>query len=140
LTNNTASNIGGAIFNSSILDISRSNLQNNRASVSGGAIWNVGTLDLSNSSVDDNQATFEGGGIVNFADGTATVTNSALRRNFAENGGGIFNRGFLSLLSSQLAFNQADNGDDLFNAADGIVQIVDTTIAELLNQGNLNQN
>lgn len=129
LTNNTASNIGGAIFNSSILNISRSNLQNNFASVSGGAIWNVGTLDLSNSSVDDNQATFEGGGIVNFADGTATITSSAVRNNKANNGGGIFNSGFLTLLSSYLAFNQANNGDNLFNAADGIVETINTTIA-----------
>ena len=82
--------------------------------------------------MDDNRATFEGGGIVNFADGTATVTSSALRRNKAENSGGIFNSGFLTLLSSYLAFNKADKGDNLFNAADGIVEIVDTTIAENL--------
>jgi hypothetical protein len=110
-------NLGGGIWNSGTATVSNSTLENNSA-WAGGGISNVGpfsTLTVSNSIVCGNSANFGGGIFAN--NGTLTVSNSSMYRNFAvQGGGGIFNiGGTLTISNSSMDGNSATEGAGIYN-------------------------
>lgn len=114
ITGNSAM-FGGGIDNSEgstpgIINITASQLSDNTASQDGGAISNTtGTVTLDGSKVTRNTAS-RGGGIYN--DDSLSLTNTAVTRNSATPGpgGGIFNDGgTLSLTKSKVHGNKPDD-------------------------------
>ena len=81
---------GGGIVNmaAAILSVINSTISNNTADNKGGGIFNGGILSVINSTFSGNTATAAGGAIFDF--GTLTVTNSTISGNTAPTGGGIF--------------------------------------------------
>ncbi len=71
LTNGSATDFGGGIFNRGTLAMNNITLSGNSAGTSGGAIASDGTLTISNSALSGNTATNDGGGIDN-SGGTLT--------------------------------------------------------------------
>jgi len=133
---NSINGDGGAIFNSSILNITESVLSGNTAT-KGGAITNgrYATLTIKQSTLSGNSAAKDdfgnGGGIQN--DGTLTLINSTLSGNIAGGassvGGGITNgyEGTVNLFNSTLSGNSAFLGGGI--RTDGTVNITNTIIA-----------
>jgi CSLREA domain-containing protein len=125
VSGNTA-NIGGGIFNTSYLTLTNSTVSGNTAYWAGGGIYTV-SLDasLTNSTVSGNYAAGAygtgGGGIFNR--GTLTLTGSTVSGNTSRyfGGGGIFNRGTLTLTGSTVSENWAiiDDGGGILNAGSG---------------------
>jgi hypothetical protein len=99
LTNNTASNFGGGIYNGGTVTIRDSTLTNNTASaagVAGGGILNDAgsTLTLVNDTLSGNKAPNGDGGAVFNNHATLTSTNDTFSGNtISGKGGGIFNKG-----------------------------------------------
>jgi hypothetical protein len=109
---------GGGIYNSegSSATLVDSIVSNNRARYGyegpGGGILNRGSLTLVGSTVSDNEGATSGGGIYNSSTGTATIRRSTISDNFAyypysryTRGGGIDNRGTLTLINSTVSNN-----------------------------------
>jgi hypothetical protein len=120
LTGNSASNVGGGIWNSGTLTLSNCHLSGNHASRLGGGIANEGALTLTNSTLSSNSASQDGGAIENVVDaldnpGTVTLTNSTISGNSALAGGGIWNRGTLTLSNCTLSGNSAIDGGAIKN-------------------------
>lgn len=90
LTGGQATN-GGAVYNQGTLSVSFATLANNTASQAGGAIYNTSnsTVSVIVSTLSDNTAGGWGGAIAN--GGTITFTYSTVAGNAAPSGGGIFN-------------------------------------------------
>lgn len=77
----------------------------------GGGIYNdwCGTIAITNTTISSNQARL-GGGIYNASQGVITIINSTVAVNSAtEQGGGIYNSGEISILSSIVALNTGTN-------------------------------
>ena len=111
--NNTASNFGGGIYNDGggVLTVTSSAFAFNQAQVGGGGIFNNGgAMSVSTSAFAFNQAPGMGigGGIANEG-GMPTVSNSTFAFNQAQEGGGIFSDGVLSLNNSTVAYNTASS-------------------------------
>ena len=104
---NTASGLGGAIFNDSgTFTMTNSILSGNTALSVGGAIYNLnGTSTITSSTLSGNTATQGGGAIVN--NGTFTITNSTLSNNASEYGGAIINHATFTITNSILSGNTA---------------------------------
>ena len=100
---------GGAIQNDGELTLMNSTLSQNSASNSGGAIynaWNLGTMTISDTTVSENGAEVYGGGILN--DGTMHMSNSYVSGNRSSTfAGGISNGGTLQMISSEVRGNHA---------------------------------
>jgi hypothetical protein len=93
-------------------------------------ILNGGTLTLANITVSKNQ----GGGILNQESGNLTITDAAVSDNICAidcDGGGIFNRGTLTLVSSAVSGNAARGGGGGILAAGpgATTTIVNSTIS-----------
>jgi hypothetical protein len=100
--------LGGGISNRGSLDLVRSTVSGNRAYYGAGGIDNSGTATLARSTVSANTAKggFGGGGINNWETGILTVTNSTVSGNRAVYGGGLSNRGKLTIVSSTVTRNE----------------------------------
>jgi predicted outer membrane repeat protein len=111
----SGSDPGGAIFNSSTLNLVHTTISNSRTDNSsgapGGAIYNAGTLNITNSSFFNNYANNSGGAVYSDA-GTVTITNSVFNLNSALGGGGAVaaNTGTTTITNSSFASNNADFG------------------------------
>jgi hypothetical protein len=81
----------------STLIVRGSTLFDNTASDSGGAIYNSGATTVQQSTLSGNSATNDGGGIFNAASGTLTVKDSTVTNNTAPSGADIYNLGALTL-------------------------------------------
>ena len=127
-SNNSASNWGGAIFNTSTATITDSTFSNNSAKYSGGAIYNYvnGTVTITDSTFNNNSAGY-GGAIDNW--GTATITDSTFSNNTADYGGAIYNGGTATITDSTFNNNSADYGGAIYNYVDGTVTITDSTLS-----------
>ena len=81
------------------------------AHIHGGAIHNHGTLHVANSAINDSSATatgWGGGGITNAGGATATLENVTVARNeTALEGGGIENKGTMSITNATVTDNRA---------------------------------
>jgi hypothetical protein len=101
------------------------------AAADGSAIYNTGTLTLQNSTINNNGGSdpdSSGGAITNNG-GQATIANSTLLGNHADNGGAIFNSGTLTLQTSTLRANSGSVtglGGGLFNGG-GTATITNVT-------------
>ena len=94
--------------NDGVLSLVNSNVINNYSPRGGGGLHNDfgATLRLTNSTVSGNLAAFYGGGIRNR--GNLTVTNSTVSGNSAtQDGGGVISGGTLILLNSTISGNTA---------------------------------
>ena len=124
VVSNTAVNDGGGMeLRFGNLNIDGSHISNNQAGHWGGAIFNSGgTMTMTNTTIFNNQATL-GGGIatnVDFDGPTASqniISQSAILSNTAttDEGGGIHNRGYLTLNNSTVSGNNANEGAGIFN-------------------------
>ncbi len=113
-TNNMAG-MGGAIYNYNILIASGNNFTDNTA-CDGGAVVNEDVLGLSNSNFSNNNAMCAGGAIINFNACTLTVTNSTFIYNTATFGGVVVNYGIVNLADNNLSNNKASQyGGFIFN-------------------------
>lgn len=114
LISNRASD-GGAIFGHGfeIASIERTTVSNNTATATGGGIVNEGQLTIAQSTLDNNSAVFSGGGIHNDGLGNLTIMRSTLSNNAVSSdssgGGGLFNRGFVTMVNSTLSGNSAES-------------------------------
>jgi subtilisin-like proprotein convertase family protein len=89
---------GGLRISSGIADLAYVTIANNTASALGGGIYNQGTTHLTNVTIANNSSSLSGGGLYNNG-GTVTGAGGEIRNNRADiNGGGIYN----TLVSAQL--------------------------------------
>ena len=109
----TATSGGGGIYNQGMLRLNEIQLYNNAATYGGGVyVDNGGSVTLIETLVYSNSAVTHGGGIYIHDDGGATLNGGEISRNSAESGGGIYNRGTLSLSKTQLQSNTATGTSD----------------------------
>lgn len=121
---------GGGIYNTDSMEIWRSWVQFNTAKAShGGGIYNTSILTLTDcSDLIGNTAFVDGGGLYNC--GTAMLRDiNILDNNAKRNGGGIFTKVFLVLERSTLARNFAMNGGGIYNQAPGEMEIENSTFS-----------
>jgi hypothetical protein len=120
--------IGGAIFNSGTLTVTRSTIRGFNVSLSGGAIFNSGTLTVTRSTIRDNTA-FSHGGIDNVG-GTVTITNSTIEHNSGgHEGGGLGNMaGTIVITATTFAHNDADGGGAILN--DGTLTVTNSAFTD----------
>ena len=124
--NNNAMNNGGGIYNTidKTVNLNSSSFigSNNALNGNGGGIYNMGILNSNDSSGFSNNDALNGngGGIYNTTDGTVTFSTGGITRNFAIDGGGVYNEGtfngtnisFDSFINIPVAFN---NGGGIYN-------------------------
>lgn len=118
-TNNVALS-GGAIYNSSTTEstVDGSNFTNNSAQ-DGGALYNSGVLTVSAPTFERNVATGGSGGAVSNAYGaTLLIDGATFNGNTANdaNGGAIYNRGTITVDSSNFTNNEAIKGGAVYSA------------------------
>ncbi|MGO9914062.1 MAG: choice-of-anchor Q domain-containing protein [Isosphaeraceae bacterium] len=121
LTGNSATTLGGGVFNLGALTVTRSTFSTN-AGPTGGAIYNsgVGALGLTNSTLANNTAATAGAGIYNLAGLTAVNTTIADNSVTAGSGGGLDAvAGIANLYNTIVALNT--HGVGVTQAADDIV-------------------
>jgi len=100
-----ASNAGGAIRNGGTLNVAAITFNGNTATMLGGAIYNTGTSTVTNCTFTSNNAP-EGGAI--YSQGTFTVIGSNFTGNTATNyGGAIYNANTLTVTGSTFINNNA---------------------------------
>lgn len=100
---------GGGIFNNGTLKINRSTIANNFAQTE--------DFKLSGSNASSPQIEGAGGGITNTTSGTVTLVNSSIISNSGglDVGGGILNRGVATLVNSTLTNNIAQQGAGIYS-------------------------
>jgi hypothetical protein len=115
---------GGGVFNmGGVVTARNSSISSNVAIGDGGGMFNISvpsqaTADFTSSRLTDNRTTgpgSSGGGIYN--QGKASFVSSTISENHAARGGGLFNDGQLDLKSSTLSDNDADAGGGLWNGS-----------------------
>ncbi|HOE70909.1 MAG TPA: choice-of-anchor Q domain-containing protein [Brevefilum sp.] len=117
---------GGAILNWTELVVSESTFFNNSA-ISGGAVYNYGNIynnmRISNSYLTSNQAV-HGGAIKNSDAATLISSNNSYYQNSAdEEGGGIYNLGYLDVDRDTIWYNSALGGGGINNAGTLTVEL-----------------
>ncbi|MBR8838819.1 MAG: hypothetical protein DSM106950_33655 [Stigonema ocellatum SAG 48.90 = DSM 106950] len=148
----TSTGFGGAIYNTGILEVSNSTINGNNADL-GAGIYNTGILEVSNSTINGNDASSgassAGGGIYNSFSGIVTLSNSTLRDNSTNfggggsivisgsraSGGGIYNSGTLTVSNSTISGNltrnysgtAVGNGGGIYNS--GTLTVSNSTIS-----------
>jgi len=128
LNGNSATNGGGGLYNNAIAALSNVTLSGNTAANGGGLYSYNGTATLNNVTLSGNSAT-NGGGIYEDG-GTATLSNVTLSGNTAANGGGLFNNfGTATLTNATLSSNTAGISGGGIYRKDGLVQIMNTIVA-----------
>lgn len=108
-TNNTSINGGGAIYNYGSLNETNDTFNNNKITYYGGAVYNGGSFTESNDTFNNNKATYYGGAIYNC--GAVNETNDIFNNNTASDGGVIVNYGAVTETYDTLNNNGATNGD-----------------------------
>ncbi|MEP7287335.1 MAG: choice-of-anchor Q domain-containing protein [Chloroflexota bacterium] len=120
---------GGAIVNSSALNITNSTLSNNTANGYGGAITNLGTLNVTSSTFSGNQGTY--GGAIS-STGTLIISNSTFSANkAATSGGAIYNTSGVTIIGSTFSSNQALSGSGIGGAIlsnGGLISATNSTL------------
>ena len=136
--NAVPSSSGGGIYNEGELVLRNSHVSENSARFLGGGIYNRGTALILNSTVADNLAfspTLGGGGIFNDTDGVVVVRGSDVSRNTdtvggVAAGGGVYNRGTLSIQDSAVTDNRSWlHGGGIYNDTTGVATLRDSTIS-----------
>jgi Bacterial Ig domain len=100
---------GGGIYNASgaTLTLAFMDIMSNQGN-GGGGIYNAGSLSGDNLNLSNNQTTGYGGGLFNTSNANPTISNSWIRNNSANKGGGLYiNSGTLTLLYCDISDNTA---------------------------------
>ncbi|MBR2344812.1 MAG: hypothetical protein IKA71_03390, partial [Lentisphaeria bacterium] len=112
-TGNSAGKYGGALYNSSVMDISGAEFTDN-ISGSGGAVYNGGTATLSGVKFIKNFAADNGGA---FYGGTNTLTDLLFSGNTGKNGGAIYNDKFTEITGTVFSGNTSTaHGGAIYNS------------------------
>ena len=129
-TDNSASEMGGAIYNNTNLTVSDSVIFGNSAQVGGGIQNMSGTVSITNSRISGNSAENSGGGINNNT-GPLAVTNSVFYGNSAsEYGGALHNHnGNVTITNSTIALNSASINGCGISTYTGSIAAYNTIIA-----------
>ena len=131
ITANRSAN-GGGIYNEGTLALTNGTVTNNHArSAQGSGVANLGIARVTSSSISENLRTVRGGGIYNGATATElTLIDVNVFNNDAADGGGIYNRGPMTVRGSSISNNLADDerGGGIYNSAATRVEIHDTTM------------
>jgi hypothetical protein len=109
----------------------------------GGGIINHGFLTMSNSIIQKNVGDTNGGGLVNWSDGTARLIGTRVESNTTTGnnpsgltaGGGIYNLGDLTILSTTFKSNRAQEGGGILNRETGTTRIRASTITDSSSDG-----
>ncbi len=114
-----ASDSGGGILNREILILRTTTVTGNHSGLNtGGGILNSGTLTVQDSTIGANTS-FAGAGISNLDSGVLMLQNSTLSGNRATGkGGGIFNRGFVTILNCTITQNHCDDDNNVLFGPD----------------------
>lgn len=132
---------GGAIANGGTLFVSGSTFDRNTSDVNGGGIYSQGaeSVTIHNSTFSGNSSVFDGGGIFALGSKPVTVINSTIVGNVAtgsgiSNGGGIylFSTDPTLIMNTIIAGNQADTGQQIAGDFTGTANIIQESIAGLL--------
>jgi predicted outer membrane repeat protein len=115
---------GGGIYANGTLNVTNSLIEKNTARIDGGGIYTIHEAEITLSKINNNQATLTGGGICNensdLVGNRLSIADTTLDGNKALLGGGIYNRGILSLEGSTLSNNIASsNGGGIWNGGIG---------------------
>lgn len=133
ITNNYASNTGGAIYVGSSLTIDGAKFENNEANSVGGAIYIVSNTNstIKNSEFINNYATYSGAVFVN-SNATLNLSNSTFEYNKAALGGAICvnTYGILNIDNSIFSYNEATvAGGALFADTNTYLTVNNSTIS-----------
>jgi len=128
----TLSSCGGAIYvsPSASLDLEDADVSRNLVKQSGigGGICNDGTLTLTNVSLTSNYAYRSLGGAI-YNNGTLTINGARVRKNSAQEGGGLYNAsGSLIISAATFSANHASQGAAL-SLNGGMAAITNATLA-----------
>ena len=109
---------GGAIATDSPAIISRSVLRSNSASNYGGGIYATATTSIEDCELSNNTAE-TGGGFAGYSDGqNYSIVRSSIFLNTAEDGGGVFNGGQMTISDSTISANEATTiGGGIFSVS-----------------------
>ena len=115
---------GGGIYAYGFLNVTNSVIEGNYASTNGGGIFNIYETNIVNSKILNNSAYLSGGGICSQDDdmegNRLFISDSTIDGNTAKIGGGITNRGNLSLVGSTISHNVArTKGGGIWNGGLG---------------------
>lgn len=121
---------GGLNVNAGQVNLTNVNVLNNHSSQGGAGIFNQGSMNLTNVVIDNNQNTGSdrGGGLLNLAQ--INLVNVTVSNNTAGFGGGIGNRGTMTITASVIDHNlNASQGGGIANSLNGRLTLVNTTIS-----------
>ncbi|MBQ8785073.1 MAG: autotransporter domain-containing protein [Alphaproteobacteria bacterium] len=118
-TGNTATESGGAIYNTgTIKEISGSFTSNKTTTYDGGAVYNAGSVtDIKADSFSKNSAKRSGGAVYNLVNGKIVNINTSFSENEAQKyGGAIGNEGEIDAINSSFSLNKAgETGGAVYN-------------------------
>ncbi len=125
-------NRNGALYNALTgkATIEGSSFKDNESLGSGGAIYNLGNLNITETDFITNESiTSNGGAIFNETTGNLSISGSSIESNKSFSaGGGIANRGTVSLIdSTTIENNSSNNGGGLANFDFGKVSLIDSS-------------
>ena len=131
-TGNTATNLGGAIYNKGILSLTNSTFNGNDATDKAGAVYNLGTLTVTGSTFDGNNSGQSGAISDNTeATGGMTITNSTFKNNTATVGSGaigIFSGHGTTLNNVEFKSNSAGEAGAVFVGAEATANIINGSV------------
>ena len=115
ISGNTAPGSGGGVWNyaqGGTFNLYGGSITNNKAGSGGGVLVSIGAFNMTGGSIKDNTATGVGGGVCN--NGTSgsystNVSGGEITNNKAENGGGIYNAGALTVSDTAKITNNTES-------------------------------
>jgi hypothetical protein len=103
-------------------------VQNGQSIFDAGGIYNFGNLTLVDNLIQNNRAgSGNGGGVFNTSPGIITITNSIIRDNTADFGGGALNNNSTMTLNNSTIRGNANNGITNWNS--GVLNLNSSTIS-----------
>jgi len=130
--NNVADDGGGIYSNPDVpapLITNSLSIHDNHANFEGGGLFTYNTTSThSGLNMIDNSAGQKGGGVLNGGGGEITITNSSVisGNNAGSDGGGISNRGTLTIDQTIFRENTASLGGGLYNQRPGVADLLST--------------
>ena len=107
---NTADKDGGAIYDAGSFYLTEGRLENNKAEENGGAIAATGYFEIRDAAVRNNSANGVGGSIRLEGTQPSWLIRTSIEDSNANEGGGVYNSGHLTVVESKISDNQAKVG------------------------------
>lgn len=131
ISSNTVTGNGGGIYNGGTASIDASTIVMNTADYLGGGIDTEGRVRVTNSTVAGNSAAHSGGGIsFTYHAANSQITNTSIRANSANLGGGLYPATPVSVDSSTISDNTATIGGGVYVDNGGALDLSDSTIRD----------